>query len=107
LAALAVDLVAPGRCASVRVDDAQRAAPERLAEDAAALGGVAQDGVGWSMIAGAPTVQRPVEVSRERVGPHSWRVTLSDGSTEELISWDGCYRPAERAKREDQKPRKK
>jgi len=83
----------------VRVDDAQRAAPERLAEDAAALGGVAQDGVGWSMIAGAPTVQRPVEVSRERVGPHSWRVTLSDGSTQELISWDGCYRPAPRAER--------
>ena len=50
-------------------------------------------------MAGAPTVQRPVEVSRERVGPHSWRVTLSDGSTQEEISWDGCYRPAERAKR--------
>ena len=47
----------------MRVDDAQRAAPERLEEDAAALGGVAQDGVGWSMIAGAPTVQRTLEVT--------------------------------------------
>ena len=98
MAALAVDLVAARRCAEVRLDDAQRRALVSLAEDAAALGGVEEGEVGGAMIAGAPTAQRPVEVSRERVGPHSWRVTLSDGSTEELISWDGCYRPAERAR---------
>jgi hypothetical protein len=62
LAALAVDLVAARRCAEVRLDDAQRRALVGLAEDAAALGGVAQDGVGWSMIAGAPTVQRSVDI---------------------------------------------
>jgi hypothetical protein len=53
-------------------------------------------------------IVRPLEVSRERAGPHSWRVTLSDGSTEELISWDGCYRPAPRAERGPQpKPSKR
>jgi len=51
------------------------------------------------VIAGKPTIVRPLEVSRERVGPHSWRVTLSDGSTQDEIDWRGCYRPVERAKR--------
>ena len=62
LAALAVDLVAARRCAEVRLDDAQRRALVGLAEDAAALGGVAQGGVGGAMIAGAPTVQRSVDI---------------------------------------------
>ena len=46
----------------MRLDDAQRRALVGLAEDAAALGGVAQDGVGGAMIAGAPTVQRSVDI---------------------------------------------
>jgi hypothetical protein len=35
-------------------------------------------------------IQRALEVSRERVGPHSWRVTLSDGTTQEEIDLRGC-----------------
>jgi hypothetical protein len=42
------------------------------------------------VIAGAPTVSRPIEVSREQIGKHSWKVTYSDGSTTEDISWAGC-----------------
>jgi hypothetical protein len=49
------------------------------------------------VIAGKPTIARPIEVSRVQIGPHSWRVTLSDGSTQELISWAGCWKEVPRA----------
>ena len=101
LAALAVDLVAAGWSASVRLDDAQRTALVGLAPDAAALGRVAEDGVVREMseVAGSPTIVRPLEVSRERLSEHVWRVTYDDGSVEEWVSWSGCYRPVARAKR--------
>ena len=76
MAALAVDLVAARRCAEVRLDDAQRRALVGLAEDAAALGGVAQGGVGGAMIAGAPTVQRPLHILSLGAGVQSSTLAL-------------------------------
>jgi hypothetical protein len=58
-------------------------------------------------VGGAAMIVRPLEVSRERAGPHSWRVTLSDGSTEELISWDGCWKEVPRAVPTQRKPTKR
>ena len=52
-------------------------------------------------VAGKQTVVKPLEVSRVQVGPHSWRVTMSDGSTQEEISVKGMVLSgqAKRAKR--------
>jgi site-specific DNA-methyltransferase (cytosine-N4-specific) len=63
------------------VDDAQRRALVGLEADAAALGGVAQGGVGGAMIAGAPTVQRPIEVRCCEIGDcrETMRRWIADG----------------------------
>ena len=43
-----------------------------------------------------PTVVEPLELSRERISEHVWRVMMSDGSVQEEISVKGMVLNVER-----------
>ena len=43
-----------------------------------------------------PTVVKPLELSRERISEHVWRVMMSDGSVQEEISVKGMVLNVER-----------
>lgn len=55
---------------------------------------------GYEEIAGARTIARPLELSRERISEHVWRVTMDDGSVQEEVGVAGMVlAPMKKAKR--------